>query len=198
MSLAAGAQGFPAPGTGPLSWERVGDQALELIGFDIRPGGMVFGKRGLRTYRLTLDTSGLPAGTWEEIQSGGGHNAVLIVGGDTLLSGSSGSMSRSLDAGDTWEYVNADPGSNASLGPGYPDGFFAPPPGHPYAGRLFAGDRFWTSDDRGATWTQGDHSAYPADIAGFTFAEVSAFVALPSGRVVHGRLWASAAPTTAG
>lgn len=183
-ALPAAAQEFPAPGTGLLSFERVGDRPLNAYSFAFAGDGTLFAHAD-SLFRFTPAPAGPPAGQWMRLtRASTVIEAVMAVGptADTLLVGRSSTIFRSIDGGATWSVVNGGvptvPG-----GPNAPDAFSELLSGHPHAGRLLAGGGILYSDNRGASWTQATR-AFPGEQG-----NAYAFATLPSGRVLMAGAW---------
>ncbi|HEX8385601.1 MAG TPA: T9SS type A sorting domain-containing protein [Rubricoccaceae bacterium] len=182
----AAAQTFPAPGTGPYTWERVGNRPLNSPSFAFAPDGRVYaGSDSFYVFEPAPD--GPPAGRWRALGRPGGVLTTvhaLGTGADTVLVGNGNgvAIARSVNRGATWALVNYDE-SDPIGGPRTPDGFFAIPPAHVHAGRLLAGGGVLFSDDRGATWAEAAR-AFPGEPG---YAHV--FASLPSGRVLMAGEW---------
>ncbi len=192
------AQEFPAPGTGLLSFEPVGDRPLKISSFAFTTDGLLFvAATGDTLYSLEVGPGAGPAGRWTPIRGPrNAYDALATVGtgGDTLLVGRTFVLFRSIDGGTTWSVVNGDPieTSQGLAGPSEPDAFAALPPGHASAGRLLSGGGILYSDDRGASWAQATRS-FPGEQG-----NAYAFATLPSGRVLMAGSWGVAASDDGG
>ncbi len=193
VSAAPAAQDFPAPGTGLLTFEPIGDRALNAYSFAFAGDGTLFAYAD-SLFRFETDPAGPPAGHWTTLtRPSTVIEAVVIIGpnADTVLVGRSSTTFRSTDGGVTWAVVNG--GVPGVLGgPSEPDAFAALPADHPHAGRLLAGGGILHSDDRGASWTQATRS-FPGEQG-----NAYAFTALPSGRVLMAGSWGVAASDDGG
>ena len=185
------AQDFPAPGTGAITWQVVGNRQFKTEALAFRADGTICagGQDSLHTLPLPSG-GGLPVGRWQTLPGRIplGVSAVLPLdsAGDTLLIGSAvgGRLDRSTDHGATWTMVEGPSYvEGQSGGPRRPGGFFVIPPGWPRAGRILAGGAFQYSDDRGATWTDADYPN-PGDAT-----EPGAFALMPSGRILAAGRW---------
>lgn len=186
------AQDYPAPGTGLLSFERVGNRPFKTYAFDFADSGTVVA--------TTIDSliylvgNHLPPAerTWQARVRAYSYRSLLVVGAseDTLLSSNGGYIERTPDGGYTRELVYDEHGSTAFGGPFYPGGFIELPPGHPHAGRILAGGGFWYSDNRGRNWTTAGRDC---DSCG-----AHAFAVLPSGRILAAGGWGIAASADGG
>jgi|GEM_PF-1544460 len=181
-------QVFPEPGTGLLTFERVGnDRRLQIPSFVFSHDGTLFASAD-SLYRFETAPSGLPAGYWTALSSRRSlFSAIATVGftSDTLLAGWFGGLFRSVNGGLTWASVHRD-------GPDKPEGFYALPSEHVNANRLLAGGRILYSDDRGRSWTEASRT-FPGE-QGWAHA----FTALPSGRVLMRGSWGVAASDDGG
>ncbi|MDX1421198.1 MAG: hypothetical protein R3181_14630, partial [Rubricoccaceae bacterium] len=175
--------GLPAPGDG-FTWERVGDRGLEVDHLTFGLDSTLWAVGGLDPHRLDL-SGGFP-GVWVLLTDLYPIDRLLALGrgaeGDTLLGVSPGRVLRSTDGGGTWQEVYDRGGG----------GLYEVPSGYPFAGRLFASAfdadprTIFYSDDRGATWTEGEVPGQPG-----SYAYARAFVALPPGSPHPGRLLAA-------
>ncbi len=189
------AQGFPAPGTGPYTWERVGDQPLSIVGFTFLSDGRVLGSHN-EMFVFQPAASGSPAGIWSPLSSRNfGTNGFASIGNgtDTVAVGvRNGFIERTTNGGAAWQKVfgNFD---NLKAISGEPESFYELESGSSHPGRLLAGagetSGIGYSDDRGATWQLPDLSAFP--ISQGTFVDFGAYLfrAMPSGRILAGGDW---------
>ncbi len=189
------AQPFPAPGTGPYTWEQVGDRPLSITGFMFTQDGRVVGSN-IEAFVFTPAPAGPPSGAWRMVSTRiFATNGLLALGGgvDTLVvSQRRGLIERSTDGGLSWVKVFGDFGSGKAL-TGEPESLFEAGPGSPHPGRILAGagetSAIGYSDDRGATWQLPDLSAFPLSQGTFVDFGAYLFRAMPSGRILAGGKW---------
>ncbi len=191
VALPAAAQEFPAPGTGLLSWQRVGDRPLKIEGFDFTDAGTLVALSDSVLY-LTGAPLPPPERTWQARARAFTREVVFVVGAseDTLMTSDGGGMERWTDGGYTRLPVRGLNGETYFGGPFEPSGFVELPPDHPHAGRLLAGGGFFYSDDRGAIWAEATRDCPSCG--------AHAFAVLPSGRILAAGGWGVAASDDGG
>ena len=187
-ACAAQAQTFPPMGSGPFTWQRVGEGAANAPNsrvFAFSPGGDLYagGRDPVTTFptilRFVPAPGGPPAGTWRPINNGRqlADKSLLPLSADTLLYGHETAIYRTTDGGATSTLVHGTPFSGVSGGPDTPHAFLVLPPGHPHAGRILSANPPLYSDDRGASWTA---ATIPAGTESSTYH----FALMPSGRIL--------------
>ena len=195
LAAAPRAQDLPGPGEGVYTWERVGDAPVNVRALAFASSGTIHaGVAASPGEQHRILTGPLP-GAWVEVDN---HSiypeeviAVIPLGtgaeGDTLIASVYGSFRRTVDGGSHWaEFDDFDPTTGGSISgpaPDRPHGFVELPDGHAHAGRIVAGYAAF-SDDRGATWTEADKSAFHE-----TDFRAGSFAALPSGRLLGAGYW---------
>lgn len=188
VTATTAAQDFPAPGTGLLSFEPVGNRPIDAESFAFASDGALVAFHD-SLFRFAPDPAGVPAGQWIAVVKPTTNLAFVSAVGptaDTLFVGRPSDILRTTDGGSTWVFVHE------GGGPNQPDAFSALPTGHANAGRLLAGGDILFSDDRGATWTEAARS-FPGEQG-----RAYAFAVLPSGRVLMAGSWGVAASDDGG